>query len=97
MVPPTGVRAVEARLRGLLAIDDGADPAEIETLLNRAITEASDWKARPLVARIQAELGGWLRGQGREAEGDALLAEARPVLEDLRAARWLRALAGVPA
>ncbi len=100
-LPPTGVRAVDARLRGLLAIDDGAEPAEIESLLRLAIAEADAWNARPLLARTRAELGVWLRGQGRESEGDALVAEARPELERLGATRWLRqldaALAGMPA
>src|SRR6185436_13238787 len=58
-LPPTGVRAVDARIRGLLAIDDGADPAEIESLLRAAITEAQAWNARPLLARTRAELGAW--------------------------------------
>ena len=36
--PPTGVRAVGARLRGLLAIHDGADPAVVEEHFRTAIT-----------------------------------------------------------
>jgi len=98
---PVGLRAQQSRLLGLMAIEDGADPATVEAHLRTAIAESQNWKSAGTVARCQADLGAWLTRQGRADEAVDLLADARATFDRLGAVAWTRqldaALAGVPA
>ena len=76
-------RGVVPRLQGLLALARGEDP---EALLREAERALEEYGAPYLLARTRLELAGWLHTQGRESEAEALLALARPVFVDLRAA-----------
>jgi hypothetical protein len=98
---PTGLRAQQARMRGMMAIQDGEDPETIEAHLVAAVSESRAWNSTVTVARSLADLGTWLTRQGRRDEADPLLAEARTVFEQLGATAWTAqldaALAGVDA
>ena len=80
---PTGLRAQQARMLGLMAIQDGADPATVELHLGTAIAECRAWKSPITLARCQADLGAWLTRQGRPEEAGPLLAEARATFDRL--------------
>jgi hypothetical protein len=84
-----GLLAQLARMRGLVAIADGAPDEVVEGNLRTAIAEARAWRSVPTVARCQADLGSWLSRQGRADEAVELLAEARAAFEQLGAAAWL--------
>lgn len=89
---PTGLRAQESRMRGLLAIADGADPSVVETCLREAISTAGQWRSPVAVSRAQADLGVWLTHQGRGDEAVDLLSGARATFDRLGAVRWSEAL-----
>ncbi len=98
---PTGLRAQEARLRGLLAIEHGEAAAVVESHFSEAVAVARQWRSPVAVARAQADLGVWLTHQGRAEEAADVLDEARATFERLGAVRWAEqldgALAGVRA
>ena len=89
---PTGLRALHARMQALVAAADGASPDEVEHHFRTALREAEAWHSRPTVARVQGDLGRWLRQQGREQEAEPLLLSARAEFERLRATAWSREL-----
>ena len=98
---PTGLRAVQARMRGLCAGLDGDKPASVEQHFRSSIDDARAWKSPVAEARARADLAVWLTQQGRGAEAGELLAAARATFDRLGAVRWAEqldgALAGVPA
>jgi hypothetical protein len=90
---PVAVQAFHARLRALIASDDGSPPEEVETAFRQAIDLFEQWGTPPQRARTECDLGLWLSGQGRAEEADKLLANARTTYEDLGARGPLEALA----
>jgi class 3 adenylate cyclase/tetratricopeptide (TPR) repeat protein len=78
------------RSHGLIAVMRGDDP---EPMLRDAEEAFSRLGAPFYLARTRIELARWLRGQGRHGEAHVLLAEARPVLEELGAQPSLDELA----
>jgi hypothetical protein len=96
---PPGLRpplfeALAHRFRGRLAGDEpGAD--------QEFTTAAGQLRALELpfhLAVVQLEHGEWLAAQGRPADADELLAQARETFEDLGATPWVeRATAAAPA
>jgi class 3 adenylate cyclase/tetratricopeptide (TPR) repeat protein len=90
-------RAEVPRIRGLLALARGEDPEEDLRAAERA-HEA--YGAPYLLARTRLALARWLLSQGRGREAEEMLALARPVFVELRAAPSVDevdALAGVTA
>jgi len=87
-----GLGAQQARMRGLMAIEDGEDPDVVEAHLRAAITESRAWSSPVTEARCQADLGAWLARTGRGAEATELLTAARATYDRLGAARWTEAL-----
>jgi class 3 adenylate cyclase len=85
---PVAVRGSFHRLTGLRAARDG-NAEEAESQLREAIALYGRCGHQPAQARARAELGVVLARQGREAEAEPLLAEARAVLASLGAHAWL--------
>lgn len=79
----TLTRAVMPRWRGLVELARGDDP---EADLREAETALAAYGAPYLLARTRLELGRWLFEQGRTLEAVPLLAQAREVFVELRAA-----------
>lgn len=90
---PTGLRAQESRMRGLIAIEDGEESSVVESHFRAAIDAARLWRSPVVLSRAQADLGVWLARQGREEAGE-LIAEARETFARLGAVRWLEQLDG---
>lgn len=96
--PPVGMQSQYHRVRALLAAHAAAaggaegDAAAIEQEFREAIEHAVAWKSAPWLARARADLAGWLSGQGRVEEAQALAAQARAVFDELGAVRWSAAL-----
>jgi len=89
---PVSLRAHRSRFAGLINRD--TDPESVEGLLRDAIAGFAEWGSRPYLARAEAELGTWLVGLGREADGVALLDKGVAVLRELGAQAWLAQLVG---
>ncbi len=92
-----GVNAQFHRLRGLLGAARGDDPGAVEADLRAGVTMLGDFGAVLLAARAEDELGDWLIGQGRTAEGEELVGRARSTYEELGATGWLAARTSSPA
>jgi class 3 adenylate cyclase/tetratricopeptide (TPR) repeat protein len=90
---PIAVQAHHARLRGLIAIDEGGAPDEVETAFRQAVDLFEQWGASPERARTECDLGLWLRGQSSVEQAEQLLDHARATYEELGAVGRLQALA----
>ena len=73
---PRGVRALRAHHRGLAAMETGEAPV-VEQHLREALAAARAWGSGLVQARVAADLGSWLTGQGRASEAVELLDLAR--------------------
>ena len=80
-LPPT-LRAYATRYRAHL----GDDP---DQRFRAAAAAFREYGVVVPAAQVQTEHAEWLLAQGRAEAADALLAEARPVFERVRARRWL--------
>jgi len=83
-VPPY-VRAQLVRFRALISIAEGSADPEIEADLRSAVDSMRDLGYRYWLARAEADLGRWLAAQGRGADAEPLLVEARDILSELGA------------
>ena len=86
------VRAQHARLRGLLRALRGDDPDLVEADLRAGIVALEEFGLRTALGRAQEELGRWLTSQGRDDEGQDLLAAAAETYRAIGAHGWLAAL-----
>ena len=93
---PVAVRAYHARLRALIAMDQGGAPDEVEVAFRQAIELFEQWGSPPESARTQYDLGLWLSEQGRSEEGEQLMAAARATYAHLGAAGRLEGLVAQP-
>jgi hypothetical protein len=91
--PPLAVRAHLAHLRGLRARDDADADTKVEASLREAIELFSRWGSVPMRARAEADLGSWLRLQGRH-EAEELINSARERFAELGAIALLEELDG---
>ncbi len=87
-----GLRAIREHHRGLTAIWDGAESAEVEKHLRAALAEAETWGAGLVRGQIAADLGVWLSRQGRADEATRLLEHARAQFTEMGALPWLAEL-----
>jgi tetratricopeptide (TPR) repeat protein len=84
----------EARLTALLAARRG-DVAEVEPRFRTAVARFREIGVPFGLAVSLLEHGEWLAAQGRAAEADPLLGEARTIFDTLAARPWLKRLAQV--
>ena len=87
-------------LHGLLEVArHGWGRTDIEaSYVRRLLTASRTPGSTPLTARARADLGRWLLGQGRDAEAQAQLAQARETFEVVCAPNgWLRECDLMPA
>jgi len=80
------------RLRGLLGVARGDDPAVVESDLRAGIAMLTDLGIVGLAARAEEDLARWLRHQGRGEEADQLVDHARATYQRIGAHGWLAAL-----
>jgi hypothetical protein len=97
--PPAGLSGHRALLD---ALDEGraaADPKAVEASFVEALRHYQTWGSNVHTARAQAAYGAWLTRQGRLAEAEPLLNEARATYDALGAVAWIaeldRELSGV--
>jgi hypothetical protein len=83
------LRAQQHRLRALLGIVRGDSATDVEAGLRQAIEELDAYGARPDRARVQEQLGRWLRDTGRAEVAEPELAAARETYVELGAYGWL--------
>jgi tetratricopeptide (TPR) repeat protein len=90
---PTGLRGHRALL-GALSAGPEEREEETEARFTAAIHEYEALHSPVYLARARAAYGAWLTRQGRVAEAEPLLEEARATYETLGATRWLAELEG---
>lgn len=93
---PTCVRAQRARLRAVAGMNGSLTPEAIEAAFHDGLDAARQWGSPVYRAHIAADLGRWLRDQGRDQEGAELLEDAQTVYGHLDARGWREALDGRP-
>ncbi|HSV41360.1 MAG TPA: hypothetical protein VLI04_21535, partial [Nocardioidaceae bacterium] len=88
------VLARHAHLSGLRAMELGR-PEDVESSMRDAIDGFTRWGSPLWRAQAQADLGSWLRLQGRDEEAQGLLASARDSYVELGASALLEVLNGI--
>jgi hypothetical protein len=86
------VVAQQRRLRGLVGVARGDEPAAVEADLRDGVRLLGDFGWLTALGPAQEELGRWLAEQGRTDEADEMLAAARATYEQIGATGWLARL-----
>ena len=89
---PISLKGHRLRLEALWEARHGGDPSAVERGLRDALEAYDAWGSVVHRARTQADLGVWLAGQGRAAEADPLLEQARATFTEIGATSWLAQL-----
>jgi hypothetical protein len=89
---PVGVRMQYLRVTALANEVGSVPAADVEADYREALAAARAWGSPVYEARVGADLGVWLLGQGRQGEAGDLLAAARATYERLGARQWLDVL-----
>jgi class 3 adenylate cyclase/tetratricopeptide (TPR) repeat protein len=84
---PTSLQGHRARFVGLWGSRHEAE-WNVEEQLRIALDCYERWGSRVLVGRTAADLGVWLLGEGRGAEAEPLLAQARSLFDEIDARGW---------
>lgn len=91
---PAGVRAQRFRLQAVAGLEDSSSPEVVEKAFRAALDAAREWGSPVQDAHIAADLGRWLRDQGRHDEAAVLLDQAREIYARLDAQGWLAGIDG---
>ena len=89
---PNSLKGHRRRLEALWAARHGGDSEAVERGLSAAIQAYDAWGSVVHLAMARADLGVWLTGQGRAAEAEALLDQARATFSGIGATAWLAEL-----
>jgi hypothetical protein len=89
---PNSLKGHRRRLEALWADRHDGDPEAVERGLSAAISAYDAWGSVVHLAMARADLGVWLTGQGRAAEAEPLLDQARATLSGIGATAWLAGL-----
>jgi hypothetical protein len=86
---PVGMRAQHQRLSAVAAAGDGSRPDVVEAQFRNALELTQAWGSPLYEAHVSADLGRWLRDQGRPDEAAVLLDSAREFYASVGARRWI--------